>query len=65
MPNTVVRGVAGWGVQGSGPPASFKFTFSNDPNPMSFFIGGRGEGYWYRFSPNNIFRLTTYGDKLC
>ena len=32
------------------PPASFKFTFSNDPNPMSFLLGGGGvgigEGVW-------------------
>ena len=36
------------GSRGLDPPASFKFTFSNDPNPMSFLLGvgsgGRGMG---------------------
>ena len=39
----ITRGVAGRGGPGvRTPPASFKFTFSNDPNPMSFLFGGGG-----------------------
>ena len=39
------RSWPGGGVPGvRTPPASFKFTFSNDPNPMSFLLGGRGIG---------------------
>ena len=36
-------GVAGRGSRGPDPPASFKFTFSNDPNLMIFLLG-RGVG---------------------
>ena len=32
------------GSRGPDPPASFKFTFSNDPNPMSFLLGVEGGG---------------------
>ena len=59
------RGAAGRGSRGPDPPASFKFTVSNDPNLMGFFWGGGGYGYGYKFSPNNIFRLMTYSDNLC
>ena len=43
------------GSRGPDPPASFKFTFSNDPNPMSFLLGGRGRGMGIGFHPITYF----------
>ena len=58
------RGVAGRGGPGvRTPPASFKFTCSNDPNPMSFLLGvgvgvmGMGKGHIVTICVDLILRL--------